>query len=171
MKTIIIGILVIFSFGESLAQRDGFSVVHRKSHTFSSIEHADTFILSAAGKNIFDSYITLRIVSWKGKEIYHDRFSMNDFMERGPKDKRSQEDSIEVIKKLSQFLNENNFDKASIIVNDALNQAFGELSPGWKEFQVDTLAIGFNYLLGAEDGRSIAFSKTKRKAIIYFRCC
>jgi hypothetical protein len=171
MKITIISILVIFLFGEGLAQRNGFSTVYKTSRIFSSIEHADTFILSAAGKNIFDSHITLRIVSWKGKEIYHDRFSMNDFMERGPKDKRTQNDSIGIIEMLSQFLDEGRFDKASRIVKNALDESSGELALGWKEFQADTVAISFNYLLGAEDGRSIAFSKTKRKAIIYFRCC
>ena len=41
----------------------------------------------------------------------------------------------------------------------------------WLEIKSDPTSIGFNYLIGEEDIRFIAYFKKLKKVGLYFNCC
>lgn len=140
-------------------------------HAFSSQTNVDTFSLEVRGANLFDSFVQFRIVSWQGNVIYNQRFSMDDLMERGPRDRRSPEDSLVIIDALNHFHDEVHFSNPAMM--DTLESNSGNLLPRdkWLEIWEDKTAIGFSYQLGAEDGRVIAYSKKSNRVVLFYRCC
>jgi hypothetical protein len=140
-------------------------------HGFSSHTNVDTFSLEVRGANLFESFVQFRIVSWQGDEIYKHRFSMDQLMERGPRDRRSPEDSLVIIDALNHFLDEVHFSNPAMM--DSLESNSGNLLPRdkWIEIWEDKTAIGFSYQLGAEDGRGIAYSKKSKRVVLFYKCC
>jgi hypothetical protein len=157
------------------SQKDTLLYTQQKKHVFSSQKKKDTFSLSVTGKNIFDSFVTFRITSWQGKVIYEHRFSMGDFKEFGPSEtdkayRRDSDDSIRILRSLDHFFDEESFTNPAI--KDTMDMdANMEPREIWLPVWQDKTAIGFHYLLGAEDGRSIVYSKKKNMVITYFTCC
>ena len=176
MRNIVIFLLIIFTFTIGLhSQNDTLLYSVQQKHKFSSQQKEDTFSLTVNGKNIFDSYITFHITSWQGKVIYTDRFSVGDLMEFGSleTDKaylRNSNDSIAIINSLNHFFDEEKFINPAIKDTADMN---GNLEPRevWWPVWKDRSAIGFHYLLGAENGRTITYLKKKEKVITYFTCC
>lgn len=141
-------------------------------HYFSSLARQDTFTLNICGPNLFESTVLFQIISWKGSVIYRHQFTIGDLMERDyTKDARSKEDSSSIIKTLDHFFEESQFHPAYTDLSDVTNEHYWGLGKEWKEFRHDTTSIGFHYLLGAEDGRNIGFSKRRNKAVVYLKCC
>ena len=71
---------------------------------------------------------------------------------------------------LMRIFNEDNFKKPAIDTEDRLDSEYSD--PGnWEAIKADRAAIGFYFLLGEEDGRSIAWSKKLGKVVLYFSCC
>jgi hypothetical protein len=141
-----------------------------KKHSFSSVSKEDIFKLTVVGKNIFDSFVTFQITDWSGRIIFQDRFSMNDLCERGDSDSRDKEAEQSIYDQLSYFFDEERFNNPAIkdTVEMQSNSFPREV---WFDIWQDRSAIGFNYQLGAEDGRGIVYSKKKKKVIQYYACC
>jgi hypothetical protein len=144
-------------------------------HYFSSSKMEDTFILSVKGKNIFDSFVTFKILSRKGKVIYLHRFSMGDFRDYGfPPPQRDSTERASITDELNHFLDEAHFripaisDTSKYSVN---MKGYSVSRAEWLEISEDHNSIGFYYILGSEDGYSIAYSKKHNKVIIYYKCC
>jgi hypothetical protein len=152
-------------------QSSGYSDVFEAKHAFSDQEHADTFSLSVSGANLFDADVTFQIITWRGEEIYSEKFSVNHLMERDARDPRTSKDSLHILNTLQHFFDNEKF--SSPAIPDTSRYAEANLIPReqWIEIWRDATTIGFSFLLGAEDGRSISFSKTVKKVVQYWACC
>ncbi len=69
-----------------------------------------------------------------------------------------------------------NFFKAENFISPAVGEkeVFDSLVSAkaeWENIKSDRGAIGFYYLVGKEDGRKIAYSKTLNKVLLYYNCC
>jgi hypothetical protein len=170
-QTIVIVVLVLVLVPQTFSQMSRSLFNSEKRHVFSSTTREDKFRLQVHGRNIFDSFVTFQIVSWQGKQIYSHRFSMDELMERGPRDRRESKDSLNIIHKLDHFFDDDGFSNPAM--KDTLQDNEGNLlsRDEWFEIWKDKTAIGFFYLLGAEDGRGIAYSKKKKKAVQFYACC
>ena len=146
-----------------------------KMHQFSSRTNNDRFTLSLHGPNIFDGVLTFKIVTEEGKEIYKDEFTTGEMMEFGPPETdigylRSKEDSLTITIIMNQFFDERSFTFPAVLDSSEMKDNYTAFDE-WNLIYQDPDATGFHYLLGAEDGRSIAYSKKRKKVVVYFTCC
>jgi|WetSurMetagenome_2_1015567.scaffolds.fasta_scaffold630251_1 hypothetical protein len=141
-----------------------------KTHVFSNPSTPDTFVVTAAGMTIYDSFVTIRIITATGLEIFRNRCSMNEFRERGPEDGRTVEDSLSLLFSLDYILSDANFHTPAL--SDTIDMQSNFISRDvWEEFYGLKDAVGFYFQIGAEDIRGIAYSKRRKCVIQYFACC
>jgi hypothetical protein len=147
------------------------------THQFSDVAHPDTFKLVVQGGNLLNAKITFKIVNYKGKQLYSEVFNSTDLIGYGlepdsiksaPPSNTQQEAYIR--KRIKEFFTEENFTKPAIVKNMPFDEDYSD-KVVWKDIGSDRTAVGFNYLLGEEDGKSIAYSKKHRKVVLYFSCC
>lgn len=74
-------------------------------------------------------------------------------------------------KRFSTFFNEGNFEQPAIKNSDKFDKDYSEDREVWKEIKANPLLVGFTYLTGEENSRSITWSQKQHKVIIYFSCC
>jgi hypothetical protein len=146
-----------------------------KRHNFSLTTNKDLFKLTLKGENIFDGTVYFEIYASNGKKIYDEKFKVAAMMEFGTPGtdkafKRSKEDSSAIIAVMNQFFDEQNFLKPAIKDSLEMKDNYSSFEK-WDIIWQERTPIGFHYLLGAEDGRSIAYSTKKKKVILYFTCC
>ena len=172
--------LIILFFSETIT-KEGYSnnqdktytsLVEKKvEHAFSNPEKKDIFNIRIEGKSINEGKVIFTITSFEGIEIYREEFPSVYLIGYGLLSDASEKDKETFIKKrISEFFNEDKFSRPAIekdspYVEDYSNKDF------WEEIKEDQTAIGFRFLVGEEDNRSIAYSKKSKKVILYFNCC
>jgi hypothetical protein len=72
--------------------------------------------------------------------------------------------------RIKEFFEEKNFKYPAIKQDEVLDEDYSDKEI-WNDIQSDRTAIGFFYLIGEEDGRTIAYSKKTKKVVMYFNCC
>ncbi len=155
-------------------EKSEFLLENKKLHAFSDPEKKDEFFIGIKGKNLLDGTVIFTITSSEGKQILIEEFDADylfgyDFTG----DFKSKKDTDAYIKKrIESFFAEKNF-SVPAIANDVVfeDQEYYIDKETWEEIKANKQAIGFNYLLGTEDGRHVAFSAKKGKAIMYYNCC
>lgn len=157
---------------KSLTEKDSILLEQRKFHFFSNTEKEDEFHIYLTGETIYKGTITFQITNHKEKLILKEKFSAQlligyEFIgdQKSLKDK---EDFI--IQRVMEFFKEENFIYPAISSKDIFDEDYSDKKI-WEDIKSDKTAIGFNYLIGEEDGRRIAFSKKKGKVVMYFNCC
>ena len=73
-------------------------------------------------------------------------------------------------KRMQHFFDDENFLIPAIKAAEEFESQYSEKAY-WESIKNDPKAIGFYYLIGEEDGRSIAYSKELKKVVMYFNCC
>ena len=136
-------------------------------HAFSDPILKDTFKLFLRGGSIVKGNVLFEIVSHTNKLIYHETFAANELL--GDDDQDStinlKEDSI--TRRFKDFFAESNF----LIPATSIDSAFIpeiEESKDWNDIKSDNTAIGFILSHGYEEIDCIAYSKKRKKVIIYF---
>ena len=142
-------------------------------HKFSSSADKDTFRIKAVGSHLLTANIIFTISSSSGTLIYSVSFHAIDLINEGlPKglgaSKKDQEKYI--VKRIQEFFDEKNFCQPAIKKNEAFDEDYSRKDI-WMDIKSDKTAIGFNYLIGEEDNRKIAYSKKSKKVVLYFNCC
>ena len=69
-----------------------------------------------------------------------------------------------------EFFDEKNFKTPAIKSDEVFDEDYSDKDI-WESIKNDKHAIGFYFLIGEEDGRSIAYSKRLKKVVLYFNCC
>jgi hypothetical protein len=144
-------------------------------HAFSSPLVNDKFELTLWGENIFDGIITFKISDSNKNYLYFEQFTVGELMEFGPPEtdlayERSSDDSTFIILMMKQFFDERNFWYPAIADSSQMKDNYSDFET-WNIIWQENAPIGFHYLLGAEDGRAIAYSIRQKKVIVYFTCC
>jgi hypothetical protein len=128
-------------------------------------------MLQISGGNLFDANVAFRIVTSDGVEIYSLDFSIDRMMERGPEDRRTIQDSLNILRALDHFFDEGNFTSPAIEDTTDFARANFISQDQWLPFWLDKTSIGFYFQLGAEEVLGIGYSRSKRKAVQFFACC
>ncbi len=153
------------------------SLIVSEMRNFSDTKRLDKFTLKqAAYTNFVDDDFIFSIISHNGKELYKATFKGADLIDFGINDyAENGQVSIElkqkyIAKRVLTFFEDKNFMNPAIKPEETLEPSYSD-EKIWKDIKANKNAIGFYYLLGASDGRSIAYSKSKQKAVVYFNCC
>jgi hypothetical protein len=139
-------------------------------HNFSSRIEKDTFILKLTGQNIIDGMITFEIVQSSSKIIYKSEFKAVELIGYDYSEEKRFSKKEYILKRMNEFFNETNFTYPAISKNEKYDSDYSD-KKNWEEIKADSSAIGFTFLLGEENSKSIAYSKKIKKVIEYFHCC
>lgn len=141
----------------------------KRTHLFSDLAKPDNFELNLTGNSLLQSTIHFTIATPSGKIIYHDTFSSADLeasmvydMKSATASEKEREDFIK--KRLNEFFDDKNFSTPAIVPNDSYSQTFGD-EKAWNAIKNNPKSISFNYLIGKENGKRIAYSKVKQQVI------
>jgi len=156
-----------------LAGQNNVLIDSKIAHAFSSAVSKDTFRIKAVGSTLLKAKIIFTISSGSGTEIYSATFKAVDLINEGlPKGIAASGKDQEryILKRIREFFNEKNFSQPAIRDNEEFDDDYS-IQDIWMDIKSDKTAIGFNYLIGEEDNRKIAYSKKLKKAVLYFNCC
>lgn len=146
-------------------------IENRITHTFSDPEKKDEFHVFIKGKSLLEGKVIFTIHSFEGIEIYKEEFPsvfLMGYDVDNNADVTTKENFIK--KRVLEFFSESNFYKPAIKQNETFDEDYSEKTI-WEEIKEDQTAIGFRFLIGEEDNRSIAFSKKSKSVVLYFNCC
>jgi hypothetical protein len=142
----------------------------KKEHIFSDPTKDDTFELTVKGNSLLSGNIRFTITNPQGKLIYTDSMSTADLeasmvytLNTPAPTPKQREDFVK--KRLNEFFDKENFSTPAVAPNDSYNASFGEQT-AWEAIKNDKNAVGFNYLVGKENGRRIAYSKLRKKVML-----
>ncbi len=152
--------------------KDSVLVESRVEHEFSKMGKKDEFYICIRGSSIADGSVFFTIVRYDKTTILTEEFPSYLLMNYGfIGDINSvQEREKYICSRIERFFEEKNFLFPAISNEEYYNEDYSDKEI-WDEIQADKTAIGFSYLIGEGDGRRIAFSKKKRKVVLYFNCC
>ncbi len=140
-------------------------------HSFSDLTKKDTFKLNVTGESILKGNFTFEIIDFSGKSILKETFPTSDLLGFGIEENTTDKQKEEYIKKrIKDFFKEDNFISPAIKTSETFEEEYSDKDI-WTDIKSDKTAIGFTYLIGEEDNRSIAYSKKKKKVVMYFNCC
>src|SRR5688572_6298211 len=142
----------------------------KKAHLFSDPTKPDNFELNLAGNSILNSKIQFTITNPTGQLIYQDSMTAADLeasmvyeMKTSTPTEKQREAFLK--KRLNGFFDNENFSTPAIAPNDIFDPTYGD-EAAWNAIKKDPKSINFNYLLGKENGRRIAYSKLKKKVML-----
>ena len=143
-------------------------------HAFSDPSKKDEFRIVITGKSLLKGKALFTITSAEGKNLLKEEFDADyllDYGFMGDINSKKETDAY-ITKRVKDFFSPDQFSVPAIKEEDVFeDQSYYIDKETWEEIKKDKNAIGFYYLLGKEDGRHIAFSKKKRKVVMYFNCC
>ena len=151
---------------------DSILIEQRAFHDFSEVGKKDEFHICIRGKSIVEGNVIFTITSYDKRTILKEEFPSNLLLGYGFEgDIESVKDREKYMKnRIREFFEEKNFKYPAIKQDEVFNEDYS-VKEIWNDIQSDRAAIGFYYLIGEEDGRSIAYSKKTKKAVMYFNCC
>jgi hypothetical protein len=142
----------------------------KRTHLFSSPAQPDNFELHLSGNSLLKSNIQFTIINPEGQLIYQDSMTAADLeasmvyeMKTATATEKQREEFIK--KRLNEFFDDKNFSMPAIAPNDIYDPTYGD-EASWNAIKKDPKSISFNYLLGKENGRRIAYSKIKKKVTL-----
>jgi hypothetical protein len=142
----------------------------KRKHLFSDPAKPDNFELKLDGTSVLNSKVSFTISDPAGKIIYHDSLTAADLeasmvyeMKTSKPTEKQREDFIK--KRLNEFFDEKNFTFPAIAPNDIYDPTYGE-EASWNAIKKEPKSISFNYLIGKENGRRVAYSKLRKKVML-----
>ncbi len=141
---------------------------------FSDSTTEDVFKLEADGFDPLQSNITFTISNSKGELLYSESFKSDQLIDDKIFD-ITQNPTVEdkkkyAVRKMKTFFESNSFSLPAIPDEDEFTDEYSDRAI-WDDIKSDKSAVGFYYLLGAINGKSIAYSKKQKKVVVYFTCC
>ncbi len=151
---------------------DSILIEQRAVHAFSKVDKKDEFYVCIRGKSIAEGKVIFTIISHDKTMILREEFPSYLLMNYGFEgDLESVKDREKYMKnRIREFFEEKNFKYPAIKQDEVLDEDYSDKEI-WNDIQSDRSAIGFFYLIGEEDGRTIAYSKKTEKVVMYFNCC
>jgi hypothetical protein len=151
---------------------DSVLIENKVLHPFSQIDIKDEFYICIKGKSILEGTIIFKITKSDGTVLLYEEFPSNSLMGYEFEGDFNSEKEVETFikKRIKEFFNETNFIYPAIKSDETFDEDYSDRDI-WNEIKSDLTIIGFSYLIGEEDGRKIAYSKKKRKVVMYFNCC
>lgn len=159
---------------EKPVEKPEYLLENKVLHTFSDPAKKDEFRIVITGESLLKGKVLFTITNPEGKNLLKEEFEASfllgyDFTGNI----NSQEDTDAFIKKrIREFFSKERFTTPAI-EDDVFfeDQSYYIDQETWDEVKANKQSVGFYYLLGKEDGRHVAFSKKKGRAVMYYNCC
>lgn len=159
---------------EETVEKSEYLLENKVFHAFSDPAEKDEFRIVVTGESLMKGKVLFTITNSEGKNLLKEEFDANfllgyDFT--GNINSQKDTDAF-ITKRIKTFFAEKQFSSPAI-EDDVIfeDQGYYIDKETWDEIKANRQSIGFYYLLGKEDGRHIAFSKKKGKAVMYYNCC
>jgi hypothetical protein len=158
----------------SAAKKSDILIENKVLHAFSDPSKKDEFRIAISGKSLLKGKVLFTITNSEGKNLLREEFDANyllgyDFT--GNINSKKETDAF-IQKRIREFFSEDRFSTPAIEEDIVFeDQSYYIDKETWEEIKANKQAIGFYYLLGAEDGRHIAFSVKKGKVVMFYNCC
>ncbi len=140
------------------------------AHEFSNTVEKDSFNIWIKGKTIHTGRIKFEIKNNKGEVIYSDWFPTSNIWGITMADSTTKSKENHVLDFVSRTFSDIHFSSPAVKSDEVFEADFSEKEI-WEELKRDSLAIGFYYSGGFENGKSIAYIKRLKRAVVYFECC
>ncbi|NDK57309.1 hypothetical protein [Pontibacter fetidus] len=142
-----------------------------KQHPFSDPASNDIFTVTLAGDSVLTADVTFEIKNSEGQLLHFETFKADFLLNYGvPENATKAQMEAFILNRIDTFFADDNFKSPAITADMTYDTNFGDKAI-WDDIKGDKTAIGFYYLLGKEDGRWIAYSKSQKKVVLYFNCC
>ena len=146
-------------------------LVNQHVHAFSDPAKQDTFRITLTGDSVQTATVTFEIHNSKGERIYPEQFAAIDLINYElPENADPAAWDNFILNRISTFFDEEHFVSPAIHSGMQLDSAYIDIE-GWNDIKSNEASIGFYFLLGKEDGRWLAYSKSQQKVVLYFNCC
>lgn len=157
---------------QSVTINDSILIEQRAIHNFSNADKKDEFYVCIKGKSIVEGKVIFTIINHDKITILREEFPSYLLMNYGFEgDLKSEKDREKYMRyRINEFFEEKNFKYPAIKQDEIFDEDYSDKEI-WNDIQSDGTAIGFFYLIGEEDGRTIAYSKKTKKVVMYFNCC
>ena len=147
----------------------------KAAHMFSSLTTKDHFQLSVSGKSIAEGRIMFTISTSDHKEIFRDSFPAYDLLynydaaEFGGSTQLSRQKKENIIQsRMKRFFSDTCFRYPAINPDEQYDKGDNIDQSAWNDIHSDKTSIGFVYAHGYESMYGIAFSKKKKKTVLYY---
>ncbi|UYZ59136.1 hypothetical protein [Hymenobacter latericus] len=152
------------------AQSDTLKAV-RVRHLFSSPAAPDLFQLVLRGDSLLSSEATFTITAADGNVIFRESLRSADLeaamvYEMKTLGATRQEREVYLRRRMDEFFAERNFRQPAVGPNDTFQPNTTDRAT-WNDLRRRPNAIGFEYKVGKEDGRCIAWSPLKKQVVRY----
>lgn len=152
---------------------DSLIIENKISHEFSQTNKNDEFYICIKGTSILTGKVIFTITNSDRIEIYKVEFPsielINPDLSLGIK-APIKDQKLFIKNRIIEFFDKKNFISPAINKDVIFDEDYSH-KESWFDIKSDKTAIGFHYLVGEEDGRSIAYSKKTKKVVLYFNCC
>lgn len=150
------------------AQSDTLKVV-RKRHLFSSPASPDVFTLALRGPNLLSGEATFTITASGGQVIFREVLTAADleaalvYEMKGPTATQAEREAY-VRRRMEEFFAEKNFQRPAIPKTATYQPGLADQA-AWNDLKRRPDALGFQYLVGKEDRRVIAWSPLRKQVM------
>lgn len=156
------------------AQNQKILLENKTRHLFSDPSHEDLFQIVLIGEELLAAEVNFTIQNAAGQEIYKDTFPSRDLLGYGlmeiSQNPTNEDRKNYIQKRVASFFEKASFSQPAIPAK-AVFDAEMYNKEAWDLIHKNPQIIGFYYLTGEENGRSIVFSPAQNKAIVYLNCC
>ncbi|MBV9989137.1 MAG: hypothetical protein JO301_15770 [Chitinophagaceae bacterium] len=156
-----------------IAISHGYLLFNSVKHPFSEPDRLDSFVIAVTGDSLLHAAVRFEIFDPAGKSIYLDTFPAMHLA--GSYDEESLNSPVKkenfIRKRVRDFFSADKFLEPAVSAADSTDDDYTQDKALWSDLKSNPRSIGFFYLLGEEDGRKIAYSRLKKKVLMYFNCC
>jgi hypothetical protein len=159
---------------EKPVEKSEYLIENKVLHTFSDPAKKDEFRIVVTGESLLKGKVLFTITNPEGKNLLKEEFEADfllgyDFT--GNINSQKDTDAF-ITKRIKEFFSEDKFSSPALKDEELYeDQSYYIDQETWDEVKANKRSVGFYYLLGKEDGRHVAFSKKKGRAVMYYNCC
>ena len=154
-----------------LSDTETILISNTELHPFSDPIKQDTFRIKLVGDSLHIAIATLEIVGHDGRILYTESFTANYLLNYDtPLNPTPGQRDEFILNRIDTFFDAENFKMPAITADMTFDPNYSDQQI-WDDIKSDDASIGFHYLLGKEDGRWLAYSKSQQEVVLYFNCC
>ncbi|WP_157780955.1 hypothetical protein [Hymenobacter sedentarius] len=140
------------------------------THNFSSTEKPDSFRLQLLGDDALTADAHFFITSAAGDTLWSEHFPAKALLKDEPPIAASADRQAYILKRVDTFFQAPHFSAHAIDAKRVFDADYNGSRETWTEIQ-QLQSPGFEYLLGDENTRTLAYSPKQAKAVAVHSCC
>ena len=140
------------------------------THNFSSTEKPDKFRLQLLGDDVLTAKAHFLIIGAAGDTLWSEFFPASALLSYDAPQPSDNVRRADILKRLDTFFEDKSFSATAINSSSTFDADYSANQQVWAEVK-QRQAPGFGYVLGDENGRTLAYSPKLSKAAIVIHCC